>query len=276
MAEAEEPREQKSEQEKILARAFDVASSYDLRIARELLQKEAKAKILYNDPLLVQLEKNRMVLIFDYGSIVFFDLSEQECREMLTRLRPCAQRENKFMSEDAFHLYLAPRQKKPEGTEELYIREINRDIVLLVGIVLSRSVSLEYYERLVTEALAQFEETVEDLARRGWIPRRRKELSKRVGLALSVEHELAYDVSVFDDPDIVWDGGTRIEQLYLSLKKEFDLEDRIKILQQKISLISRSSTFFISRLEAQRSDMLELIIILLILSEIVLLLFGKM
>jgi uncharacterized Rmd1/YagE family protein len=127
----------------------------------------------------------------------------------------------------------------------------------------------------VTEALAQFEETVEDLARRGWIPRRRKELSKRVGLALSVEHELAYDVSVFDDPDIVWDGGTRIEQLYLSLKKEFDLEDRIKILQQKISLISRSSTFFISRLEAQRSDMLELIIILLILSEIVLLLFGK-
>ena len=85
-----------------------------------------------------------------------------------------------------------------------------------------------------------------------------------------------YNLSIFDDPDIVWDGGKRIEDLYKSLKREFDLEDRIEIVQQKISIISRSSTFVIARLEGQRSRILEWIIILLILLEILLVIFGKM
>ena len=273
MVELEEP---KSESEKITVLAYDYASSYDLRSARDFLQKDLKGKTLQADPLLVQLEKNRMVAVFEYGSIVFFNLEEAGCKEIIEKLKPFAQRPNKFISEDNFVLYPGPRLKKPEGTEELVIRELNRDIAMLVGVVLSRSVSLEYYERLVSDALAQYEEIITELAVRGWIPRKRRDQVKRVGLALSVEHELVYNVSVFDDPDIVWDGGSRIEQLYLSMRKEFDLEDRIKVLQQKISLISRSSTFFLSRLEAQRSNMLELIIIILILSEIILVLFGKM
>jgi len=73
----------------------------------------------------------------------------------------------------------------------------------------------------------------------------------------------------------VWDGGKRIEELYTNLKRQFDLDDRIKIIQQKVSIISRSTTFIISRLEARRSQFLEWIIILLILLEIVLFAMGK-
>ena len=271
-----EATETRAEPERISVLAYDYASSYDLRSVRDALQKDFKAKMLQADPLLVQFEKNRMAAVFEYGSIVFFNFEEEECRAVIDKLRPHAQRPNKFVSEDSFVLYPGPRLRKPEGTEELVIREFNRDIAMLVGVVLSRSVSLEYYERLVSDTLAQYEETITELASSGWMPRRQRDQVKRVGLALSVEHELAYDMSVFDDPDIVWDGGERIGQLYLSLRKEFDLEDRIKVLQQKISLISRSSTFFLSRLEAQRSSMLELIIIILILSEIILVLLGKM
>jgi uncharacterized Rmd1/YagE family protein len=137
-------------------------------------------------------------------------------------------------------------------------------------------VSIEYYEAQVADALAQLEQTISTLARQGKIPRSPRALTRQVGFALSVEHELAYALSVFDDPDVVWDGGPKIESLYRSLKREFDLEDRIRILQQKVSLISRSSTFVISRLEGQRSQVLEWIIIFLIMSEIILVLLGKM
>ena len=86
--------------------------------------------------------------------------------------------------------------------------------------------------------------------------------------ALSVEHDLAYDVAILDDPDALWDAGSKVEQLYTGLKREFDLEDRIRIIQQKTSIISRFSTFVLSRLESQRAMYLEWIIILLIVSEI--------
>ncbi len=270
-----ELQETRVEPESIFVAAYDYASAYDLKTAHSILEKDLSGKVLVQDPLLVEFKPDKMTAVFDYGSIVFFNFDHSECKQLMETLRPCAQRVNKVISDDEFLLYLTPRQKKPEGTDELYVKEFNRDIALVVSAVLSRSVSVEYYETLVGNALAQVEETIDALATKGWMPRRPRDLTKKVGFALSIEHELAYSVSVFDDPDIVWDGGVKISQLYSSLKREFDLEARIKVIQQKVSIISRSSTFILSRLEAARSSMLELIIVLLILSEILLALIGK-
>ena len=277
MPEPDAPKgESRAEQEKIIVKALDYASEFDLKAARDALLSQAGGKMLEDNPLLVQVAKQKMIMVFDYGAVVLFDHTDEEIREVLKMIDPCALRKNKRISRDEFTLYLAPRTKKPEGTDELTVKEVNRDIVMVVGVVLSRSVSVEYYESLVANALATFEDTISELATRGWMPRRRRELTKQVGFALSVEHELAYNISVLDDPDIVWDGGEKIEDLYASLKREFDLVDRIRLIQQKVSIISRSSTFVLGRLESQRSNMLEWIIILLILSEIVLALSGKL
>lgn len=266
----------RTEQEKVVVRAFDYASEFDLKSAREILLARTGGRLLDDNPLLIQITRQKLVMVFDYGAVVFFDHADDEIQDVLSLLDPYAFRKNKKVSQDDFTLYLAPRTKKPEGTDELTVKELNRDIALVVGVVLSRSVSVEYYESLVANALATFEETISELATRGYMPRRRRELTKQVGFALSVEHELAYNISVLDDPDIVWDGGGKIEALYASLKREFDLVDRIRVIQQKVSIISRSSTFVLGRLESQRSNMLEWIIILLIFSEIVLALSGTL
>ena len=264
------------QQEKISVRAFDVASWYDLSSARKVVEEDSKCNILETSPLLVQFGPRKMAAVFDYGSIVFFNADMNESSQIMEKLKPFAQRPNKIVSEDEFMLYLAPRPKKPEGTDELVVKEFNRDIALVVGAVLSRSVSVEFYEKLVGDALANLEDPIASLQYTGKIPHTQRELTKRVGFALAVEQELAYTLSVFDDPDIVWDGGKPIEELYKNLKREFDLEDRIKVIQQKVSIISRSSTFVISRIEGRRSQILEWIIILLIVLEILLVVFGKM
>ncbi len=264
------------DQETIIVKAFDVASAYDLASARKVLEKELGAKVLENSPLLMHLDGRRMVAVFDYGSVVFFDLEQPDRRRIIDRLAEFATRPNRVVSEDDFTLHLSSRVKEPEGTDVLYVKELNRDIALVVGTVLSRSVSVEFYEKLVGDALARLERPIASLQATGKIPRSERGLTKNVGFALAVEHELAYTLSAFDDPEIVWDGGKRVEELYRNLKREFDLEDRIKVIQQKVSIISRSSTFIISRIEGQRSQILEWIIILLILLEILLVVMGKM
>lgn len=267
--------EAEAQQEKIFVKALDVASAYDLHAARKLLEEELKGKVLESTPLLIQFDPRRMVAVFDYGSIVFFNIDPRERTMLVDRLMPFAQRPNKTVSEDDFSLYLAAQPRDPEGTDELFVKELTRDIALLVGAVLSRSVSVEYYEKLVEDALAQLEVPIASLQSRGTIPQRERELTKKVGFALAVEHELAYTLSAFDEPAIVWDGGKRIEELYRRLKRQFDLEDRIRIIEQKVSLISRSSMFIIARLEGQRSMILEWIIILLIFVEILIVIFEK-
>ncbi len=262
--------------EKITVKAYDVASAFDLSRGRKMFEEEQLGKILHGNPLLVQFSASKMIGVFDYGSIVFFDIEQTERNTWIEKLKTYAVRENKSYSEDDFILYLAPHPKKPEGTDELVVKEFNRDIALVVGTVLSRSVSVEFYEKLVGDALAKLEQPIESLQTTGKIPHSERELTQRVGFALAVEQELAYTLSVFDDPEIIWDGGRRIDELYRNLKREFDLEDRIKVIQQKVSIISRSSTFVISRIETKRSRLLEWIIILLIVLEILLVILGKL
>ncbi|MFZ4619295.1 MAG: RMD1 family protein [Bacteroidota bacterium] len=265
-----------SEPEKIIVKAYDVASSYDLKAAREILVNNFAGKVLNMNPLLVQIGNHKMIGMFDYGSIVFFNHFQAEITETLDTLRGCAFRPNRRFSEDEYVLSITSRLQMPEGTEELFIKEFNKDIAMVVSVVLSRSVSLEYYESLISDTFGQLEDSVSTLAREGRIQKNERTLTKEVGLAISVEQELAYNLSAFDEPEIVWSGGKRIDELYKKLKREFDLDDRIRAIQQKVSIISRSSTFVISRLEAQRAQILEWIIIILIISEIILALLGKM
>jgi uncharacterized Rmd1/YagE family protein len=265
----------KSEAEKIFVKAYDVASLFQLHNLRKEFRQDSSVKVLEGNPLLIQSTSRRTIVIFDYGAVVFFDYPDPERREIIEKIKLFAERVNAVVNEDDFTLTLAHVTKAPEGTDELIIKEFNRDIALVISTVLSRSVSVEFYETLVRDALAQLEAPIASLQSTGKIPHRARELTKRVGFALAVEQELAHTLSAFDDPEIVWDGGKRIEELYTSLKRQFDLDDRIKIIQQKVSIISRSTTFIISRLEARRSQFLEWIIIILILLEIVLFATGK-
>jgi uncharacterized Rmd1/YagE family protein len=267
--------ELEAKQDEIFVKALDVASAYDLHSVRKVLEDDLKGTVLEHTPLLVQLAPRKIVAVFDYGSIVFFNIEPGERGSLVERLMPFTQRPNKTVSEDDFTLHVGMLPKDPEGTDELTVKELTRDIALLVGAVLSRSVSVEYYEKLVEDALAQLEGPIASLQTMGTIPHRQRELTKKVGFALAVEHELAYTLSAFDDPAIVWDGGKRIEELYRGLKRQFDLEDRINIIEQKVSLISRSSMFIIARLEGQRSMILEWIIILLIAVEILIVIFER-
>ncbi len=261
---------------KVFVKAYDAASSYDLKSARDILVNNFGGKILHGNPLLVQIGNEKMISVADYGSIVFFNHTQPEITETMDTLRGCEIRPNRRYSEDEFILNLDSKTKMPEGTEELYIKEFNRDIALVVSIVLSRSVSLEYYESLISDTFGKLEESVSNLATYGRMQKNEKTLTKQVGLAIQVEQELAYNLSAFDEPEIVWESGKKIEEIYKRMKREFDLDDRIRAIQQKVSIISRSSTFVISRLEAQRSQILEWIIIILILSEIIMAFLGMM
>lgn len=251
--------------------AYDIATSFNLKT----LQVTAAdwGSVVARDPVIVQFPDDRYMVVFDYGSIVFFNFTEETARHWISKLSPFATRLGREEYTDNFMLHVG----KADGelsTEEFTVPEFTLDIVKLVAIVLSRSVSLEYFEFLVDRSLEQLEDTIEQLARSGKIVGSRKELTKQVGVGLNIQHELAYNLGLLDDPDILWEGGQRIEKLYTHLSLTFDIRERALALQRKIDVIAKSSEFIILRLQERTLTWQEYAIIALFVIDIILIYWG--
>ncbi len=66
------------EWEKITAPAFDYASGCDLRLPRQIYEKDPEGKVLNTDPHLVQFGTGTSMALNDCGSVVCFTMPEAE------------------------------------------------------------------------------------------------------------------------------------------------------------------------------------------------------
>lgn len=251
--------------------AYDVATSFNLKP----LQVDAAAwgAVVSRDPVIVQLADDRYMVVFDYGSVVFFNFDEGAARLWLGKLTPFASRMGRQEFTDNFTLHVG-KEDGELSTEELAVPEFTLDVVKLVAVVLSRSVSLEYFESLVERSLEQLEDAIEQLARTGRLMGTRNALTRQVGVALNIQHELAYNLGLLDDPDILWEGGHRIGKLYVQLSQTFDIRERVLVLQRKIDIIAKSSEFIILRLQERTLTWQEYAIIALFVIDIILIYWG--
>ena len=238
--------------------AFDVATSFDLTTLRPAA--EQWGRVVERSPLIVELSQDRYLAIFPYGSVVFFNLTIDEARSWLDQIKSYATRANRREFTDTFTLYVGVK-RRAASTEEVSVKKFLLDTVKLVATVLSRSVSLEYYEDLIDRNLGKLEESVDQLSREGRLVLKRRELVKVVGLALAIHHELAYNLQLLDDPDVLWEQGPEMQELYQNLGSQFSISTRAAVLERKLNIMARSSEFIIERLQDRTANLLEWAII---------------
>jgi uncharacterized Rmd1/YagE family protein len=98
-------------------------------------------------------------------------------------------------------------------------------------------------------------------------------LLRHIGRALLDELKMVARVEVIDRPELLWDHPD-LEQLYLRLEDEFELQERAAILDRKIELISRTVETVLDLLQKRRSVRVEWYIVILIVIEIALTLYD--
>ncbi len=255
--------------------AFDVATSFDnIKLVTEF---QNQVKLIVKDPLIWKLSGEKYLVVFDYGSVVFFNFNESEARLWLNKLKAFAQRTNRKEFTDSFTLYIGGK-KNTLNTNELRVEQFLLDTIKLVAIVLSRSVGLEYYEDLIDRNLEKLEESVDSLSYQGKFISSRRQLIKQVGLAHAIQHELAYNLALLDDPDVVWERGEEMEKLYKVLSDQYKINNRVQVIERKLSLITKSSQFILERLQDRTANLLETAIIFLFVVDIIFILielFGR-
>ena len=104
---------------------------------------------------------------------------------------------------------------------------------------------------------------IENLKTKGHPLLKERELLRQVGRVFSIKQVAVAHLSLFDKPDEIWE-LPELELLYNRLRKEYEIDDRFDILDEKINFLSENAKMLMDFIAEKRNAFLELVIIILI------------
>jgi uncharacterized Rmd1/YagE family protein len=259
---------------------MDAASSHDLigkrATAKALLVGDRidtsgleHDRVLSTNPLAFTVGTSGVVIVFRYGVVVLIGLAAAEQDEVLATIARRVKGEFAIRDEETATIELSADTEdhiSPRGA--ICIKAPSLERILVISDVLAKSVVLAHDEREVATVFDVIEPFARQLAENGRVPAGRRTMLRHIGKALLVQHRVSGRVAVPEKPDVLWDRPD-LERLYGRLEDEYELKERVGLLNRKLAVITETAQAFTDIIDTDRSLRLELIIVLLIVFEIV-------
>lgn len=210
-----------------------------------------------------------VAVLFGYGAVVFFNVTDEEQKVFVKDLRERLERPlRKMETEDT---QLLPMSKQAEGVtpDGIGVSDSALPRLQIIAIVLARSVALAYYESAMANAFDLTEPLALRLERPRAGGRRLKELLRHIGGALLVQQKMIARIEIQDKPDVLWD-HPELERLYRRLENEYELEERNTVLERKLALIARTAETALNLMQNRSMLRVEWYIVILIVFEVLL------
>lgn len=254
----------------------DLLAAGDRVTARALLIGERldtagleRSDALSSTPLAFPAGANGVATLFRYGVVVLIGLTPLEEDEVLRSLRPRIAAEFKAREEETATVEIAADrddQIPPGGP--IFVKQLSAQRIVVISDALAKSVVLARDEREVAAVFDRIEPFARDLALRGRTPGGRRAILQHIGNALWVQHRVSGRVAVAEKPDVLWDRPD-LDRLYARLENEYELKERADALNRKLTVVAETAKALTDLIDAERSQRLELAVVVLILLEIV-------
>ena len=229
--------------------------------------------------------KNEHITIFNYGSIVLFNVPQVEHSMHLETIKevalvtPLGTREGKEKKTitDNYRLMIHPNMQGLPScikAEHLNIKQLDIHYLTIVATVMAQTVSLDYYADFVDDMLESFMKMnlkVEHMdGSKSAVNQLDKQLLyKLVASNNTVITNVLSKLGIFEGSDASWEAH-EYHYAWEALRTEFELDYRFKDLSLKLDIVKDNARFFLSILNTEKGESLEWIIIFLIAGEIVL------
>jgi uncharacterized Rmd1/YagE family protein len=249
------------------ARALYVGEYIDLR------QFVRSKRVIAQQPVIVTVKGGGLAVLYRYGAVVFFDVPLASQQRFLEELRPLVRQPYAISESEDVQVTINDQADEGDFSDTLILKNASVERLQIVAAALSKSVALAQYEADVAVNFERIEPFAIQLEQSGRGGRNMRILLRHIGRALLDELKMVARVEVIDRPELLWDHPD-LEQLYLRLEDEFELQDRAAILDRKIELISRTVETVLDLVQKQRSVRVEWYIVILIVIEIALTLYD--
>ena len=235
------------------------------RLSTAGLERE---QVVATAPIAYRVGDAGLVVVFRYGVVVLFGLSDHDAHRVRAMLAPRANGWEPETDEETVKIVVRPEADEQVTADgAIQVRTVSNEQLLIVADVLAKSVALARDERQVGAVLDEVEPFARNLAATGRPPGGRRSILRLIGRALLVQQRVAGRIAIRDKPDVLWDRPD-LERLYSRLEDEYELIERAETLDRKLATIAASATALIDLKDAARALRLELTIILLILAEL--------
>lgn len=207
--------------------------------------------------------------VFRYGVLVLFGASAALENELVAALG-----DHVIEPASSPELETASIEIRPDAEENvsadghIRLREATPERLLLTATVLARSVVLARDESRIAQIFDRVEPLVNDLRTHGRARLPIKRVMQHIGGVLDTRNRVVGRARIGEKPDLLWD-HPELDRLYGRLEAEFELGDRARAIEHKLTVIGDAAEVLLDLVQDKRSYRLEMAIFLLIAFEIV-------
>ncbi len=252
-----------------------VADYYEGQIDGRLFRSRcAHHRVISANPLVIAPEEGSFVFLARFGAVVFWNCSERVIATLHEELRDMATLGTRMEGvRDLLTVHVGALDEHV-GFSEVWLRDFTLDRLKIVSLTLAQSVALDHIEGSVRGAMAKFEPVMAGLASRGRLCLTHLQAMKIIGFTMETRATVLEDLTLFDDPPETWESES-LAHLDSALFDQFDLDERLNAIQQKLAYLSDAAARMIDLLTTRKNHRLEWIVIILIAVEIVFFLVDK-
>lgn len=235
-----------------------------------------RAELYYNDPaeLFFRMDADRYLYVFKYGAICFLNFDEAGIADILKQIIPFCKNVFSKKLTDEFLVETGAKELRV-GFNKIEVPSANIDVMRLVMLNVTQSVALDYYEEQTNNLLTETNYYTQRLENRGRLGISGYKLKKYIGRTLLLRNRIAENIYVFDSPPETWE-NERLNKIDADLKRTFDLQVRVRMIGEGLSIIKDNLELFRALLQYRNSNILEWIVIILILVEVLDLIIQKL
>lgn len=217
---------------------------------------------------------NKKAYVFHFGSIVTFNMSDDEMKSLIEYLSKLDQGiiTNSIYSED-FEVIVDSNHESSLAYNSFITNSLKDFHLSMLATVLGKSIALEKIENDVDVLSDEIEKIIE-LLDNGILKLKDESLSKLSAKVLRHKyHTLSY-ITLLEKPDITWE-NEEAQKLFLKSSDLFELEDRYDVLRHKSEVLLDIIETFSDLSRARKVSILQWLLIIFIVFQVIITLLDK-
>lgn len=244
-----------------------MADSLDFKSLRAAFNYKQLA--ISSSELFLEIEHNKYLYIFNYGVVVYCNLTHAEQQAISTKIEMATSLLPKHQQTDEEYQIVADEQGGLSFTfNELRLPQLNTDAVRIAMLHVAQSAALDYYNGIAESLLAEIRIFTDQLEEKGRLSISRRDMQKFIGRALRTKNSITENLYIFDAPESVWN-DEYLDKINQGLVDFFELRQRFREVEQTFKTIDSNLEVFRDLYHHRESSRLEWVIIILIVIEVV-------
>lgn len=218
-------------------------------------------------------DRLRYVVVFRFGSVVFFNVSPREAQNILQKIKKYSVDPipTGFENKEHFEVAVCPGVDDPQvGGDFATVKQLDMNNVAVISTIMAQTVAMDSYDVMVDKLMTTFANVNSSVKKQGKLSEQDREtLFRVIAQNNSIFIDMVSKLGVLDRSDTAWN-FSQYDSVFEGMKTEFEINDRFENIEFKLNLIQQNAKLFLEILQDQKSNSLEWIIIVLIAFECVL------